>query len=186
MALVVGGAAAVQETVADQSAKRIDSPLFLFHADLINVPHDQQRLLGAAAAEPRHEVSAAGYQFEDLGGDSLSRQNRLQVLRASGLITGRVDRVDAEVVGEKADRLLAGRSEVRHGRSVKVSRLPAGRTQDLRNERQDWNQRSHCKQDFHLTFQVHYIPTASVETTFRFRAKWVLFSVTLAITPRKR
>ena len=66
MALVVRGTAAVQETVADQTAERIDGPLLPLHADCIDVPHDQQRLLGAAAADSRHKVSAAGYQFEDL------------------------------------------------------------------------------------------------------------------------
>jgi hypothetical protein len=75
MAFVVARAAAVEKTIADQAAEGIDGPLVPLYADRIDVSHYQDGLLRAGTCEPGYQVSAAGFELEDLGGYSFAFQD---------------------------------------------------------------------------------------------------------------
>jgi len=111
-AFVIHGAAAVDITVFDGAGEWVHRPPTPLDTHHVEMSHQQQGFLLAAALEPRHQVSPALLLFEVFRGNPFLVQERLQVFSPFGLVAGRTGRIDFDEPGENPDDFIPALFEV--------------------------------------------------------------------------
>ncbi len=115
-ALVVGGAAAVQDAVADFGGEGIEAPLRALDGHYVLVSHQQHGLLRATAFEAGDDAGAACDWLENFVGDAFALEDRGDIARDLGLVSGRIRGVHLDQIAQEHAGLFGGFLRGEHAR----------------------------------------------------------------------
>jgi hypothetical protein len=121
--LVVEGAAAPDEAVAEFGGEGVRAPPGAVDADDVDMGHEEEGRSGAGSADAGDEVAAAGGGLEDVGGDAVggedggdaAQEGGLVGMGASGAGGRRVGGVDPDQIAEEFDGVAGGAGFIEGG-----------------------------------------------------------------------
>ena len=139
LTLHVERAAPPDETVLERAGEGIHAPVARVGGHDVHVVDQRDRPFAAIPTQPSIQIGAPRRpevgRVEDLRVDPFALQDALEKERCLQLVTGRVRRVDPEVVGKDLDRLVAQLVPVE-----RAGRLLRARGHRRRGERREGNE----------------------------------------------